>query len=90
MELPEISPKAKKTRQACKIAISFMLESPLLIENMRRAKMLPIKIIEKNTRVPRKLIERHRKYIMTVVEILHDDYPYLREYFKDIRKGELT
>ena len=88
MELPDTTPKAEKTRQACRTVIRFMLKTPLLIEDMRRTKMLPIKIIETNTQVPRKLIERHRKYIVTAVEILYDDYPHLREYFDLIQKGE--
>ena len=90
MDLADSSPKAEKTRLACKAAVRFMLKNPLLIEEMRKNKLLPIKIIENNTLIPRKLIERHRKYIMTAVEILYDDYPNLGEYFEYIRKEDHT
>jgi RNA polymerase sigma factor len=63
-----------------------MLESPLLISNMRTTGLLPVKIIEKNSQVPRKILERHRKYIVTAVEILSGDYPQLSEYMEYIRK----
>ena len=90
MDLAGSSPKASKTRQACKAVIQFIIKSPILVEEMRRTKMLPTKMIEGTTRVPRKLIERHRKYIVTAVEILYDDYPHLSEYFDYIRKDDQT
>jgi len=90
MDLAGSSPKAEKTRQACKKVVRFLLQSPILIEEMRKSKLLPIKKIEKDTRTPRKLIERHRKYIVTAVEILDNDYPHLAEYFNYIRKERQT
>lgn len=86
LDLISTSPKAHKTRSACARAVLFMLESPLLISNMRTTGLLPVKIIEKNSQVPRKILERHRKYIVTAVEILSGDYPQLSEYMEYIRK----
>ena len=53
---------------------------------MRDSKQLPIKIIEKNTDIPRKILERYRKYLIAVAEILSGDYPYLSEYLSYIKK----
>lgn len=87
-DLARNSPKAAKTRNACKKAIRFLIDKPILIINMQRIGMLPIKIIETNTQIPRKIIERHRKYIITAAEILTGDYPNLKEYFDYVLKEE--
>lgn len=86
MALVSVSPKAEKTKEACAQVILYVLKNELLYHQMALEKRLPIKIIEINTKIPRKIIERHRKYIIAAVEILHGDYPYLSEYLSAIRK----
>lgn len=88
MDLEKCSPKAKKTRLACSNAVTFLLGRPNLIEQMRNIKQLPIKAIEENLMIPRKILERHRKYIIAAVEILHGEYPIISEYLSYMRKGE--
>jgi RNA polymerase sigma factor len=85
-ELPKCSPHAGKTKKSCAKAISFMLSNPLLINDLRSSKQLSIKIIEINTHIPRKILERHRKYIIAAIEILSGEYPYLSEYLRYIRE----
>ena len=82
MDLADASPKAQKTSDACRKAINWIIENPVIISQMKENKQLPIKIIENNSGVPRKILERHRKYIIAVVEILAGDYPWLNEYVK--------
>ncbi len=82
MDLADASPKAQKTRDACRKAINWMVSNPMIINQMKESKQLPIKIIENNSGVPRKILERHRKYIIAVVEILAGDYPWLNEYVR--------
>lgn len=84
MELTDCSPKAGKTKDSCATAIRYLKEHPLLVNNMKTTKQLPIKIISENAKVPRKILERHRKYIITAAEILSGDYPKLAEYLKHI------
>lgn len=86
MDLTDCSPKASKTKTACAKAVSYLLKNPLLMNEMRASKQLSVKIIEKNMGIPRKVIERHRKYIITAAEILYGDYPYLAEYLSYIRE----
>ena len=83
-ELTECSPKAGKTKDSCASAIRYLKEHPVLISNMKATKQLPIKIISENAKVPRKILERHRKYIITAAEILSGDYPKLAEYLSHI------
>jgi RNA polymerase sigma factor len=84
-DLIACSPKSKKTRAACSLACEFIISNHLLIE-MRNTKNLPLKIIEKNIKVPRKILERHRKYIIAVSEIISSDYPLLKEYLRTFRE----
>jgi len=82
-DLIDCSPKAQKTKNACQSAITYMTSSPLLCSEMRRSQSLPLKMIEKNTKVPRKIMERHRKYIIAAIEILTGEYPGLSDYMRD-------
>jgi RNA polymerase sigma factor len=86
MDLTNCSPHAKKTKNACAQAIVYITSSPLIIEELRRSKQLPLKIIEKNAKVPRKILERQRKYIIAATEIISGEYPNLAEYLRFIRE----
>jgi RNA polymerase sigma factor len=85
-DLTDCSPKAQKTKKSCAIAVSFLYHNPLIIQEMYRTKQLPIKIIETNMKIPRKILERHRKYIIAVTLILSGEYPHLEEYLWYIRE----
>ena len=85
-DLIACSPKAGKTKISCAKAAAYMIRNPLLIRDMRISKLLPLKLIANNTNVPRKILERHRKYIIAAVEILTGDYPFLAEYMRFIRE----
>jgi len=85
-DLTKCSPHAKKTKASCAKAVNYILENQIIIQELRGTRQLPLKIIEKNTKLPRKILERHRKYIIAAVEILSGDYPHLAEYLQYIRK----
>ncbi len=86
-DLVDCSPKSVKTKKACSEAINFVLKNEEVLNKMRKTLLLPIKEIMDNSKVPRKLLERHRKYIIAAVEILDGDYPQIAEYMSYIRKG---
>lgn len=86
-DLAKCSPKSKKTKEACKQAVLYILNNEKLISDIKTTKQLPINNIQKNTDLPRKLIETHRRYIIAAMEILSGEYPYLAEYVSYIRKG---
>lgn len=85
-DLTGCSPKAEKTKKACAKAIACMVRSPLLVSELRHSKCLPIKTLEINSGVPRKILERHRKYIIAGVEIMTGDYPFLAGYMRYVRE----
>jgi len=86
MDLSDSSPRTEKTKRACAKAIKYMLSNPSLIKELQLTRQLPLKIIENGTEIPRKILERHRKYIIAATEILSGDYPYLAEYLRYIRE----
>ncbi len=86
-DLVLVSPKAHKTKNACIKTVKYILEHPEVYAKMQKHYRLPIKNIEINLKIPRKLLNRHRKYIITVVEILSGDYVYLREYVAFYEEG---
>jgi RNA polymerase sigma factor len=85
-DLVHVSPQARKTKASCAKAVNYILNNPMMITELRNTKLLPIKIIEKNAQVPRKILERHRKYIIAAIEILSGGYPNLAEYLHYIRE----
>ncbi|MTI96569.1 MAG: RNA polymerase subunit sigma [Firmicutes bacterium] len=87
-DLINASPKAKKTRAVCAKAVLYLLRNQDQLNKLRESKMLPLKEIQKGLTIPRKLLERHRKFIITAVEILDGSYPILSEYLKFIEEGQ--
>jgi RNA polymerase sigma factor len=85
-DLTGCSPKAEKTKRACAKAVACMVRHPLLVGELKHSKCLPMKTLEIESGVPRKILERHRKYIIAGVEILTGDYPCLAGYMQYIRE----
>lgn len=79
-DLAEASPKHKKTRKICNDIVNFLLSRNDLITLIKQKKYLPIAEIEKTLRIPRKNIERARKYIIAVILIRTGDYQYIKDY----------
>lgn len=85
-DLAACSPKAKKTKDACKTAVMYITENDIVFHEMAGTGQMPLKTIEKNTGVPRKILERHRKYIIAVTEILKGKYPCLTPYVISMKR----
>lgn len=79
-DLAEASPKHTKTKKLCRQVIEYILSRPDLIKTIKKKRYLPIAEVEGALKVPRKNIERARKYIIAVVIIRTGDYQYIRDY----------
>lgn len=82
MELADVSPKAAKTKASCKEIIKFIVSNPELVDYVKIQGKIPGKVITEKLKVPQKILERHRKYIIAAVIIASDDYPLMAEYLK--------
>ena len=85
-DVAEASPKAGKTKRICARAVNWMLALLDRLIRMRRTRSLPVAAISAALNIARKILERHRRYIITATEILDGDYPHLAEYLDYIRK----
>ena len=86
-DLAECSPRAEKTKKSCGIAVRTLVASAAMMALMRLKRLLPIKELSEASGVIRKILERHRKYIIAAAEILDGDFPILASYMDCIRKG---
>lgn len=86
-DLTESSPKAEKTKRSCGAAIRTLIASVALMAKMRLARLLPIKELSAESGVVRKILERHRKYIIASAEILDGDFPILAGYLSYVKEG---
>ena len=78
-DLAQCSPRTDKTKKACAEAVAYMLEHESLIRKMRAKRTLPVKELKEGAGISRKILERHRKYIIAAIEILNGEYPLLAE-----------
>lgn len=78
--LEAVSPKAEKTRKMCLALVAELKTDDALMKRLRETKSLPITELCARTRIQKKVLERHRKYIITAAEIVCGDYPLLKEY----------
>lgn len=85
-DLIEASPKAEKTKYSTALVISYLVNSEDLMDFLHRNRALPIKELCGETKVKRKIIERHRKYIIAATEIINGDFPMLREYLGFVKE----
>lgn len=87
-DLAESSPKTEKTKKSCFRAIRCLIASVILLAKMRRKRALPSKELSAESGVVRKIMERHRRYIIASAEILDGDFPVLASYLEGVRKEE--
>ncbi len=85
-DLAEASPKAGKTKKCCARAVNWMLALAERVLRMRKTRSLPVAAISEALAIARKILERHRRYIIAATEILDGDFPHLAEYMDYIRK----
>lgn len=83
------SPKTQKTKLNCSEAIRYLVHSDELLQLMRRKSVLPLKELCEATSLDRKMMERHRQYIIVVTLIASDDYPYLQSWLALRKYGVL-
>ena len=86
-DLTESSPKTEKTKRSCGTAIRTLIATAVLLAKMRLARLLPIKELSEESGVVRKILERHRKYIIAGAEILDGDFPILAGYLSYVKEA---
>lgn len=87
-ELENSSPRHEDTRvMLCKIALDFV-EDKELVEDLIKKKRFPAAAFVKKTGYSLKTVERHRKYLITLVVInLHPEWTHLTSRIKICEEG---
>ena len=86
-DLTECSPKAEKTRRVCAQAVATLLKNPELFRKMQDNRSLPMKELLRISGLSKKVVERHRRYIIAAAEIMNGEYPLLKDYMEYIREA---
>ena len=82
-DLPKHNPKSKKTKRECFRVIKYIVSNSLLKSSVLETGNIPVRSVVEQTGAGRKLLERHRKYIIASVVILSGDYPIVSGYIKN-------
>lgn len=85
--LVSCSPKHKDTRDALLNIALYCIRDEEVLNKIKSKKTLPIKELMQRLGTNRKMLEKWRKYIITLVIILSGDYPYIKSYL-NIKVGE--
>ena len=84
-ELPKFTPKSRKTKRETFKVIECISESEELRNSLAETGKIPVGAVIERVGASRKLMERHRKYIIAAVIILSGDYPTAAEYIKNAK-----
>ena len=86
-DIADNSPKQERTLAACKRVVAYVKEDAELMEYFLRTKRLPLKKLTDGSKVARKTIERHRKYIIGLLLIYTNGYEIIRGHLAEVMKG---
>lgn len=83
-DLPAVSPKSTKTRKDCAGLIKAFFLPPPLLELMKKTGKLPVSELLKRYKTSRKLVDRHRKFILASILIKAGDYSGIESYMTEV------
>ena len=89
-DIADNSPKQERTLAACKRVVAYVKEDAELMEDFLRTKRLPLKKLTDGSKVARKTIERHRKYIIGLLLIYTNGYEIIRGHLAEVMKGVIV
>lgn len=83
-DVADNSPKQERTLSTCKLAIQYAKNNPEILEELLQTKKLPLSKLIKGSGADRKTIERHRKYVLTMLVILTNGYDIIRGHLVNV------
>ena len=79
-ELADCSPGRGKTREACLTAAETVLNHSIALDQLMRTRQLPMKWLIEHSALPKKQLERYRRYIIATIVICAGEFPALQGY----------
>lgn len=86
-DVADSSPKQLRTLEACKKVVAYARDNEEIMAEFLRTKRLPLRKLTDETKVPRKTIERHRKYVIALMLIYSNGYEIIRGHLAEVMKG---
>lgn len=80
-------PRQKRTLKACQKVLAYARGEQGLLEELLRTRRLPIARLAEGSKVERKTLERHRKYLIALLLIYTNGYEIIRGHLKQVMKG---
>ncbi|MEW6244149.1 MAG: RNA polymerase sigma-I factor [Bacillota bacterium] len=79
-ELVRVSPKHRDTREQLVSMARILAADGEMLKFIKDKRQLPVATLVSRLGCNRKTVERHRKYLISLVIVLSGDFPYLKEY----------
>ncbi len=83
-DIADNCPKQKRTLEACGRVVRCALANPELLEELLNTKKLPISKLSALSDVPKKTLERHRKYLLAMLLIQTNGYEIIRGHIRHV------
>lgn len=86
-DVAESCPRQKRTLEECTKVARYAVQHPELLKTVSETGRLPIQALADGSGVRKKVLERHRKYLLALLLIYTNGYEILRGHIKQVMKG---
>lgn len=87
-EVAENCPQQERTLHACMAAVDYAKAHPALLEHLTATGKLPLSELARGSGVPRKTLERHRKYLVAALLAYTNGFDLLRGHLQGVKRRE--
>lgn len=85
-DLPRICPKQVRSRSLCLMLAKEIIHSPQMRAELLSTQRIAQAELSVRFSISPKTIEKHRKYIVTLVILMDGDYPYIQSFLPDAKE----
>ncbi len=89
-DIADACPKQERTLEACLSLLQYAKEHPEIFDELLANKKLPVTKLAKETGVPKKTIERHRKYIIGILLAFTNGFEIIRGHLVQLSGKEVS
>lgn len=87
-DISESSPKQTRTLDSCHEVIRYVNSNKNVLNVIMESKKLPITLLVENTSISKKTLERHRKYVLSMVLVLTNGFDIMRGHLEKVIRKE--
>lgn len=85
-DLPRVCPKQVRSRELCSKLAREIVTTPLLYHEFLSTQRVAQRELSAHFDISPKTVEKHRKYIVTLIVLMSGDYPYIRAFLPNMRE----